>query len=979
MKILRALGSVISYLSHLLPLTLIYFALQPIASWYFSKVPILGVDFYNSASFASILSKNLHFPASVFIDNWYAGYPLHRIFVSTHWYTMIPFINEWGIVRGIQIYVLLGLFLLIAASYLLYFSLSKSRALSLLLAFLVMYSVNIYGAAVWGGSLPYFATQFFFPLVLFLIYKYVSLGDKRWFLIGILTTGVGFMAHPMSIFGFVLPAVAILIFFGLNVNERKKFKNLLVRIRQIFIFALGSLLVGLPVSYERIIHTFNAFISSGPVAFFSFIAPIGNQGGSTTSEGTAATQEGIEQIQKFYQGLTNLLYTDTNQLLFVFAAIGIVLFLISLVFIRRKLVIQRVLPFVLIALYCAGHTIANAYGFTFIPQGWYRAFWTFPVAVGALTAVTWGIFFQLMRDKLRFKNTIASAILVNVPFAIFAIIFAYVGYMFFTIKSPEIINIVDTKSEISSAHPEALSIQTTPKAQAELKELLIPDFIDPNEKNKRLYESDALVNVWWSAFFDMPMVRGYVDPPLATSQRGSIFWLDIAIGNDSLVRDFKVPEETAFNNALFLIDWNAIYYYEGGRFGISASVPPSSYLLKNNVFEKEATTAAYGALIKWQTPSGKPELNMEIPQYLRFYKVRDELTSPVLYPTQAPTILVFTDESGYENVMRGFAVGNLNSTYVIPVNAGKYIDDYSLSELSKFQGIILHSYNYHNKNKAFDSLKKYIEKGGKVFIDTGAESPDSDSKDLPEIFPFKSTVREGLGKSWEIQAGSDSILNDIKVNEFSPLIFDEDEWKLSYSEENSVKDGSIILLSQKGKPVLVKRKIGSGELIWSGMNLLYHYNQYKNEQEGKLFLNIARNLVAISKNKPIDAKAAWLSPEKVTLSSTASAKGVLFKEQFYDGWSAKMVSPDKKGLKIYKAGPTYPGFMYVPVSTNGPYEISFNYKGNVRSYFIYIFTIVLIIFILDNAIFSGFLTKRVNFFKQFANKKATVWWEKEDE
>lgn len=982
MKFASLILRLISLLSHIVPFVIIYFSIVPIARWYLSKVPILGVDFYNSVTYASYLSRHLGLHFNNFVDNWFGGYPLYRVFVSWHWYTMIPFVAKYDLVKGVQNYVLFALFALIVTCYLLYFHLTKSRALAALLAFLVLFSVNIYGAAVWGGSLPYFATQLFLPLVLLTLDKYVLTRNTRWYLLAILTTGIAFLAHPGPAFAFYVPSAAILLLFGIQRDNQKFFKHILSRLKDVFVFAILSLLVALPVSYERIIHTFNIFIHQGPAAFLAFIKPVsGNIPISPNQVGDLTQPGGLADINKFYQGLAKLLYIDTNIWLFWLLGIGLILFLVTFVLTQKMNIFLRILPYLLIVGYSGAHTWLNANGIIFIPQGWYRAFWTFPVLVGALAAICWGVFFEFIRQKLRLEPKIFGFFITNIPFILLTAVFFSVWYLYFTTKTSSLLETLDIKSEISSAHPQALSIKTSGKDLEILKKELLPGFIDPNEKNKRLYEADALVNIWWTTFYELPLARGYIDPPLGISQRGGLFWLDIALGNDSLVRDFKVPEATAFNNALFLIDWYGIYYYEGGRFGIDASVPPSSYLLKNNLFEKEVTTETHGALIKWQTPSGKPELNLSIPQYLRFFKVKNENTSPILYPSGAPSILVFTDDSGYENVMRGFAAENFNSRYVVPVNAGKYIDDIASLEFSKFDAVILHNYSYHSQKKAFNLLSKFLDKGGKVYIDTGAESKESNAKKLPELLPFESSERKGLGKQWKIETNEDEILENVNVGNFGPLVFNEDEWKISYPLDD-LKDSSKIIISHAGKPVLIRRKVGGGEVIWSGFNLLYHLNQYNSQDEAKLFANIIRQLVAINKTEPIPSEVKWFSSQNVRISSKNGARGVIFKEEFYPGWKAKVKSGNQKNISMYRVGPTHPGFMYVafPKNNSKPFVLDFKYSGELSAYFYYGLSLLFSLVLLDLVLFNGkVFVNRFRYVRKATNQKVSVWWEKEDE
>lgn len=974
MKLLGHILKIIPYLSHLLFFGVIFYILRPIFEWYLSKVPILGVDFYNSATYVSYLSRNFSFQFNGFKDIWFGGYPLSRDFISLSYYPMIFFAKFFELIRGIQIYVLVSLFLLAVFSYLLYFQISKSRVFSLLVTFFVIYSANIYGAAIWGGSLPYFTSQYFLPLTLLLVLKFIQTSNTKWLLVSMIAAGMGFLGHPLLMFGFTMPSAFVLIFFGVRTKHERFLGNVFERLGKVLIFGLGTIVVALPITFDQVWHMLLGILTSGPKSLLGIV----KTSSSTPLVGEAATSIGANQVASFYKGLAKFVYTDTNIWLFWLAAAGAILFAFTFVFLRKRQVIMRVLPFAVITSYLGLHPVLNAYGFSLIPQGWYRAFWPFPVVLGALVASLWGEFFYIIRDKFKVAKGVWNFLVSNLPFAFLSVIFTGIGVLYFVSNGGEFTNVLDTKAEVSSAHPQALSINTSNSDLDNLKKQLVPSFLDGSDRNKRFYDADALVNVWWNSLYQMPLVRGYVDPPIATSERGGFFWLDIAIGNDSLVRDFKIPEQIAFNNALFLIDWYGIYYYEGGRVAISTSAPPSSYLLKNNVFDREEQTTVYGAIIKWQTQSGKPELHNEVPQYLKFYRVKDDLTSPILSATNAPAIAVFSNLSGYEDLMRALGFSNINSQRLVPVNAGPFIDDFKKDDFGNFDAVILNNYSYHNKNKAFALLLDYVKGGGKVFIDSGNESKESGTKNLPDIFPISSFVREELGKDWNLEKVDDSITKDVDLSKFGPLVFNDGEWKLA-TPAGEVRSGAKVILRHNGKPVIVKMQIGKGEMIWSGMNLLYHLNQYKSEDEYKLFNNILNDIVKLNGSLVRGGEAEWQKPEKVSIVSQTGARGVLFKEEGYSGWSAKLASSSNKNLKVYRTGPTFPGFMYVAVNSNKPFKVDFKYSGNFGSYARYVISLIFIIYILDKIFLDGFLvTRKFNFFRNTTRERLKKWWQKEE-
>lgn len=973
---------VVIFLLHLLALAIIYIIIQPIVQWYLTKIPSLGVDLYYTATYVAYHMQHFSLPFNSFKDIWFGGYPLFRDIFQLHFYLILPFSKYLGLIEGIQTYVMVSLFLLAVFSYLLFYQLSRNIFLSLVLVVAVLYSPNIYGAATWGGSLPYFATQMFFPLTLLLLARYQIDRQKRWFLAASFFSGLGALGHPLPIYTYIFPAAFLMIFFWLKQGIKY---GLFPRIKDFLLFSTITILIALRIFYPIISNTFLGLIHGDIIGVFQ--VGIGASGPAQTALSPATSG--------YYQGLAKTLYTDTSNLLFILLVVGILLSIISFffelvkgtwedLFSNLKTSFGQILPLLLIVLYIVLHVYANAFGHTLLFQGWYRQFWAFPIALGALVAVIWRVFF--MEFNLKVAQS-AKAWLVNLSklgiVLIVSSVLSLFGYIFFSTQVKSTIEKIDAKSEASSAFPEILSIKVDKQSQEKLKSELLPSFINPNDKNKRLYTADATVNIWWNSFYNMPLVRGYIDPPIAASERGGLFWLDIAIANDSLTLDFKVPEDIAYNNSLFLLDWNGIYYFEGGRLSSKGPSPgPSSYLVKNNVFEKIEEVTTYGAVLRYQTASGKPELHLDIPQKLKYFKIKDEYTSPVLTATNAPSVAIFSTLAGYEDFLRMIATQNINSKKLIPINAGKYVDSLSLTELQNFDAVFLYHYDYHSKNKAFDNLYKYVQAGGKVFIDTDSETKDSISSNLPQIFPMDRLTRKGESKEWDISVGSSDILKGVDVSKFGPLIFNDDQWKLStLTEDGKLKEGSNIVLKHKGLPILVERNIGSGKVIWSGFNFPYHYNQYKSQDEAKLFINILNQFTTTDIKEAIPAEAKWYQPEDVVISTKQKTRGILLKEQGYQGWTAKLISEGNRKLPIYLAGPTYPGFMYVPLPKNveGPMKLKFNFTGTLLSYVVFAISLITAILLLERILFNGLLfgQRMGNVFARVA-KKITFWWEREE-
>lgn len=182
---------------------IIFYFWQPIAEWYWNHRPVLGVDFYNIASFVGYLSRNFVWQVNGWKYAWWTGVPLSDDYSVLHAYLILPLLNYFTLPQAIQVYMLGSAFLALFFSYLLFSELSKDKVLGLILAIAASLSIGVYGALVWGGSLPYFASQVFLPLTLWLLVKFFSRADVgkgnggvRWFYLSALVFGLSFFGTP---------------------------------------------------------------------------------------------------------------------------------------------------------------------------------------------------------------------------------------------------------------------------------------------------------------------------------------------------------------------------------------------------------------------------------------------------------------------------------------------------------------------------------------------------------------------------------------------------------------------------------------------------------------------------------------------------------------------------------------------------------------------------------------------------------------
>ena len=161
------------------------------------------------------------------------------------------------------------------------------------------------------------------------------------------------------------------------------------------------------------------------------------------------------------------------------------------------------------------------------------------------------------------------------------------------------------------------------------------------------------------------------------------------------------------------------------------------------------------------------------------------------------------------------------------------------------------------------------------------------------------------------------------------------------------------------------------------MNLVYHTQYYTNVAESQLFVNILTSLIPIETHEYAEVKPDYKGSNVVEFRSMTSGRGILVKRQMDDAWSAKVKGQQSK---IIKAGPSYPGFMYIPLQTKGPIEARVAYIGNYRIYVLWLVSFFTALLLIDLSLFNGWIvTKRLLRLLRSFSKRTSGWWEKEEE
>lgn len=957
MQVRSFIRSFLSLIFHIAALSIVFFAFIQIAQWYFYHRPILGVDFFNTATYSKFFSDYFHILPYGFKYFWHAGSPIAEDILITWFVAYSFFARIFPLVESIKFASLFFFAMLALFVYLASFRLSKNQFLSALITVLVILSANMYGSLVWGGSLPYFANQLLLPAVLWLIISYLQSGNRSWYFVAILAIGFSFLGHLASAGAFIFPGAALLLLFGSRARPIK----FLHRIGEVALLTLIVHILANRIT-DRVFGLIFQILQGSVPSLGGSAAKV-----SIGSEGITVT--GDADIIAFERGRFMTLFTDSHLFLFYLFAMAVALFVIGFIVDKHKKNVFGVLVWFLLVGYAALHVWLNAYGISFLSQAWYRAFWHFPIYIGlasaALIGYSYGVFGSFFKGVKESFFVVATIVSVGVLIFVFS-----------TNDSSKTIQQLEARSSPASAHPEAINLVRNQKELDALKPKLVPSWLDANDRMYRLFTSDAQVTVWWNALYTMPLFRGYLEPPIGSGVMGNQFLLDQSLTGDGLVTNFKYEPETAKQMGLYYLDWYAVKYLEGGHLSKSANKALSSYL--EDFIEKVEDIEVKGAYILYQTKSGKPEVWENHPQYLKYYQFKNELVTPILSGNNSKAIICFCDWAAYEGVIKSLSMNNINSQMLVTVFYDDKIDSIPLQDLSHFDGVIAINYKYSNRDKAFLTLLKYVENGGKLYIDTGTEVAESSDKNLPDIFPFKSSERKGLGKNWKFSITEDPLFENVDLESFSPPLYNQSEWSFSYPT-SGIDSSSEILLKNYGKPLLIRKEVGRGTVLWSGMNFSYHVHSYTNQKESILFINALKSLVPLSQNKVTLGKPTFIDDRHVMFSLDSKSRGILFKEQFFDGWN---VSINGKQVKAYKAGPIFPGFVYAPIiNKEGPITAEFIYWGRFNYHYLpRIIATIFVIILFDLIIFRGFfISRRLYVLSMHINKRVRKWWQREEE
>lgn len=476
-----------------------------------------------------------------------------------------------------------------------------------------------------------------------------------------------------------------------------------------------------------------------------------------------------------------------------------------------------------------------------------------------------------------------------------------------------------------------------------------PSWMDTQTLNHRVWIGEDYTAMWWNIFFPIPDAKGYFHP---------IFTLDWSFWRDASIRisisgqasgDLKWPEPVVRNYALFHLDWFAIRY-------VADTYPPAKYYFEKGLAERQEKTYLY-----FTEMAGKPT---------------------ILQATNAPAILVVSNRSGYDVVIRNLAMTDRNSQRCVLIRGPERLSAVSDQELKSFDAIILYGYDFTKDFSDMTRLARFVSEGGSLFIDAPAAAGDPGSA-FPDPIPITTATTASPKGEWQFSSPDPQFFPGIDLQAFSPPLYDGGGWGVTLApNEGAIKPWAKAVLGQAGNPIIVAGNLGKGKVIWSGLNLFYHSQQYNNVEEGKLVANFLDFVAPFAPSTP-DFQARRLAPERAEVEGK-DFNGVLFKENFYSGWSASLATPEgTRPLRVYPAGPD---LMYVRLPSKSPSlaKVTFSFGGPPFDWFLFALGPIFVLLGLDAAVLKGrlFLTRTGRLFSDILSglvARYRRWWTEEEE
>lgn len=460
--------------------------------------------------------------------------------------------------------------------------------------------------------------------------------------------------------------------------------------------------------------------------------------------------------------------------------------------------------------------------------------------------------------------------------------------------------------------------------------------------------------------------------------------IDISPNLGALVMSFNIYSETSqintytFQLSLIHSMWGyqqGVFYAPGfgtaGQLDSLATWFGTNYVFLNN----ETDDLDKYRQDSWETVFGEDEMT-----------IKKSLQPTALAElSEKPAILVIGNRrlNSYEQVFKLATLGALSYGQAWLIEGKPRIDDYSLTELKKFDVIVLHGYSYHQQKRAWDLLSKYIEEGGSLFIDVGWQFrvPDWEIEKAPEFLPLKSWYWTDFGKTKDFVVEDKEIGGEVNPAQFASLIWDDQPWGVASVGRDQLQNWAKPILTVKGKPLVVGGSFGQGKVIWSGMNVIGHASDKGSAEEINFLNNLFSWLISEKTRENLTVLVKRNFPDRVEffLPSTNKTTSLFWREVASPNWRAFLVEGNRrKKLTVYSAGP---GFVLLRLPSVEEAKVVLIYQKTFSERIAVVISLltflILLLLLIDGIFLKVFFRRKMEKTISFRQNRLKTWWEKE--
>lgn len=163
-----------------------------------------------------------------------------------------------------------------------------------------------------------------------------------------------------------------------------------------------------------------------------------------------------------------------------------------------------------------------------------------------------------------------------------------------------------------------------------------------------------------------------------------------------------------------------------------------------------------------------------------------------------------------------------------------YVDNYTVEELKKYPAILVYDFKWKDRLKTEKIIINYLSSGGNIIIDASGNVStyhynlnntsfinmliERKQIGTNSIINFKDDINDGLKENIEFE--SDGIWSGMSYRPINPNI-------------------KVNTLAKAGNsPLIIKQKVGKGNIYWIGYNFVWHAYLNKNKNERRLIENV---------------------------------------------------------------------------------------------------------------------------------------------